>query len=138
MVRVNLIPPKKLADQHLIAEYAEMLMLVVYIKKHPELKNIPKRYCLGTGHQKFFKNKLRYLKKRHEQLIKEMKKRGFKPTKKLNLSKMPRSLIKDWKPSQKDEEIIKKRLRQKINLKPEFYTYYGKKKTKTFLMSLLK
>jgi len=74
MVRVNLINPGCLADQHLIAEYAEILMLVGYIKKHPEKDNIPARYTLKTGHMRFFKDKALYLKKRHEQLIKEMKK----------------------------------------------------------------
>lgn len=32
MARVNLIHLKKLADQHLIAEYSEILMLLVYEK----------------------------------------------------------------------------------------------------------
>ena len=138
MVRINLLPPKNLADQHLIAEYAEILMLVEYIRNYPELAGIPAKFCLGTGHQKFFKNKLKYLKKRHEQIRKEMKKRGFNPTKTVNLSKIPRFLIKDWRPNKKDKEIIKKRLRQKISLKPEFYRYYGKKKTKSFLIRLIK
>ena len=79
MVRVNLISPKKLTDQHLIAEYAEILILADYIKKYPKLENIPKNFCLGEGHQRFFKNKIKYLKKRHEELKKEMRNRNFKP-----------------------------------------------------------
>ena len=74
MVRVNLIPPRKLADQHLIAEYNEILMLLGYVRKYPMTEEIPKNYCLGKGHIKFFKNKLLYLKKRHENLKNEMKK----------------------------------------------------------------
>ena len=38
MVRINLIHPKKLADQHLIAEYNEILMLLGHVKKFPHLK----------------------------------------------------------------------------------------------------
>lgn len=86
MVRINLINPVKLADQHLIAEYDEILMLVAYIKKYPKIENIPKNYCLGKGHMTFFKNKMTYLKKRHEELKIEMKKRGFQINKTINLN----------------------------------------------------
>ena len=63
MVRINLINPKKLTDQHLIAEYNEILMLLGYVKKYPKLEKIPSKYNLGKGHMLFFKNKLKYLKK---------------------------------------------------------------------------
>ena len=66
IVRINLLNPHYLTDQHLVAEYLEIIMLVDYIKRNPELSNIPKKYCLGKGHMKFFKAKLVYLKKRHE------------------------------------------------------------------------
>ena len=78
MVRVNLISPKLLSDQHLIAEYNEILMLLGYVRKYPKLVGIPKDYCLGKGHILFFKDKLGYLKERHELLKKEMRIRGFK------------------------------------------------------------
>jgi deoxyribonuclease (pyrimidine dimer) len=64
MVRINIINPKYLTDQHLIAEYVEILMLLDYAKKNSPC-NIPKKYCLGKGHIKFFSNKVLYLKKRH-------------------------------------------------------------------------
>ena len=53
MVRINIIEPRKLADQHLIAEYNEILMLFGYVRKHPRRENIPERYLLGPGHIKF-------------------------------------------------------------------------------------
>ena len=57
MVRVNIINPKYLADQHLRAEYLEIIMLVTYVRKHPKIKKeLPKKYCLGTGHILFFKD----------------------------------------------------------------------------------
>ena len=37
-----ILNPKFLADQHLVAEYNEILMLVSYFKKFPEVKDIPK------------------------------------------------------------------------------------------------
>jgi hypothetical protein len=47
-------------------------------------------------------------------------------------------LIHDWKPSKEDIELIKKRLISKINLKPEFYRYYRRYRTKDFLIGLIK
>ena len=137
MVRVNLINPKNLSDQHLIAEYNEIIMLLGYVKKHPKLDKIPKQYALGTGHILFFKNKLKYLKKRHEQIKKEMKKRGFKADKTLNISRFSKEMQKDWRPTAKDKVIIKKRLIQRVKLKPDFHKYYRKKRTKKFLVDLV-
>lgn len=126
MVRINLIEPTRLADQHLIAEYNEILMLLGYVRKYPVPKNIPKEYCLGPGHIKFFKDKLNYLAKRHELLKKEMLKRGFKPLKKINLNEFDKTLRNDWKPSERDFKIIKQRLISKLKEKPGWYRYYGK------------
>ena len=86
MVRINLVPPKSLSDQHLVAEYDEILMLTAYIKKYPSLDQVPQKYCLGQGHMKFFKDKMVYLKKRHEELKIEMRKRNFQTNKTINLN----------------------------------------------------
>jgi len=138
MVRINLIDPRNLADQHLIAEYDEILMLLAYVKKYPKEDNIPIEYCLGKGHIRFFKNKLLYLKKRHELLKKEMKKRGFKAKKTIDLKQFPSKLVKDWKPKIKDIAIIKKRIIQRIIKKPRWYRYYKTNRSKKFLVDLIK
>jgi len=138
MVRINIINPKKLADQHLIAEYNEILMLLGYVRKYPEIKDVPESYCLGKGHIKFFKNKLFYLNNRHETLKKEMMKRGFRAEKNIDLNEFPRFLLGDWRASFKDKELIIERLKEKISQKPEYYNYYKKKKTKDFFINLLK
>lgn len=128
MVRVNLINPKYLTDQHLIAEYNEIFMLLAYIKKHPKLdEDQPKEFVLGKGHMKFFKDKLFYLKKRHDMLREEMKKRGFRATKIVKIENFPDKLKREWKPKEKDLEIIKKRIREKIRKKPDHYTYRRQK-----------
>ena len=116
MVRINLIHPRYLTDQHLIAEYNEILMLLGYVKKHSniEIENLPKEYKLGKGHILFFKNKLKYLKKRFNKIKKELQRRGFKPTKDVNLTYFNKNLRKNWKPRKRDKEKIKKRLKQKI------------------------
>ena len=138
MVRINLINPKNLADQHLIAEYNEILMLLGHVDKFPTIKNQPKQYCLGKGHINFFKDKIKYLKERHELIKKEMKNREFKISKTINLNKYNKEYRKNWKPEIKDKEIIKKRLIKKINLKPDYYRYGGEKKPKRFFVDLIK
>ncbi|MBN2458513.1 pyrimidine dimer DNA glycosylase/endonuclease V, partial [Candidatus Woesearchaeota archaeon] len=110
MVRINLINPERLSDQHLIAEYDEILMLFGYVKKYPRLGKTPHKYTLGKGHILFFKNKLKYLKKRHSLLKKEMKNRGFNARITIDLNQFDKKLIHDWKPSEESIEIIKKRL----------------------------
>ena len=68
-----------------------------------------------------------YLKNRHELLKKEMLKRGFRTDKTIDLKIYPRKLCKSWKPNTIDKRIIIKRLKEKIELKPSFYKYYGSK-----------
>ncbi|MFH1828775.1 MAG: pyrimidine dimer DNA glycosylase/endonuclease V [Nanoarchaeota archaeon] len=138
MVRINLIDPKKLSDQHLIAEYNEILMLLGYVRKHPETYEINHDYCLGKGHIRFFKDKLLYLNKRHELIKKEMKKRGFQRNKTIDIMEFPKELRGDWKPKMESFKIIKKRLREKIKLKPNYYRYYRINRTKHFFLDLLK
>ncbi|MFA6022559.1 MAG: pyrimidine dimer DNA glycosylase/endonuclease V [Candidatus Pacearchaeota archaeon] len=137
MVRINLINPKKLADQHLIAEYSEILILVANAKKYPNSK-IPKKYCLGIGHICFFKDKIIYLKNRHELLRKEMKKRGFKTNKQVLLKGFNKNQLNNWKPKKEDINIIKKRIIYKISLKPKYYRYYKIKRSQQFLKNLIK
>jgi len=138
MVRINIINPKNLADQHLIAEYLEILMLIEHARKYPKIENIPKDYCLGKGHITFFKNKLLYLKNRHELIKKEMESRGFKHAKTLSLKDFDKSQINDWHPKEKDKKIIRKRLTEKIKKKNNYYRYYKKPRTQSFLIKLVK
>ena len=139
MVRVNIINPKNLTDQHLIAEYKEIIMLIGYVKNNPgtSLDKIPKHYLLGSGHILFFKNKLGYLKNRFNKIKKEMKKRGFKANRNINISQFSEKLKKDWHASEKDKKIIKKRLIQRVKLKPKWYNYYRKNKPLKFYVDLI-
>lgn len=137
MVRINLINPKNLSDQHLIAEYNEILMLFAYIKKHSKLENIPLEYTLGKGHMKFFKNKVLYLSKRHKEIKKEMISRRFKAEKSLNINLVSLKNKKSWKPKKEDLDIIKERILYKLNKKPDYYRYKGEKKPVEFFKKLL-
>lgn len=138
MVRVNLITPAALSDQHLIAEYDEILMLIGYVRRYPLPLDIPNRYSLGKGHMKFFKDKLIYLKKRHETLKVEMRKRNFETNVTIDLSGFDKDLKNDWTPNEQDKKIIKQRIIEKIMKKPDYYRYYGKYKSPKFFIELIK
>lgn len=144
MVRINIISPKCLADQHLLAEYNEILMLFGYVKKYPALDGSePQLYTLGKGHIKFFKDKLLYLKNRHEKICVEMARRGYYPTKTIDLSIYPKELINDWFPFITDYDIIRDRICEKLQYKfiteqnPHFYTYERQHHDLQFFIELL-
>lgn len=66
MTRINCsIPPKNLTDQHLIAELKELPRIFTAVNKRIEkgisFNDIPSEFTLGTGHCKFFYNKLKFL-----------------------------------------------------------------------------
>jgi len=137
MVRINLIEPPKLSDQHLIAEYNEILMFFGHVRKFPEIKNKPEKYTLGKGHINFFKDKLKYLKIRHELIKKEMKIRGFRTEKNISIKEFGSKHKKLWLPTKEDLIIIKKRIKERIGMKPNFYRHYGEKKSNNFFHKLL-
>lgn len=137
MVRINLIDPRYLSDQHLIAEYNEMLMLLGQLRKYPNMEGCGE-YCLGKGHIRFFRDKLSYLKKRHGLLKEEMRKRGFKARKTADISKFPKSLRNQYSPDRKALSIIKKRLVEKLTKKKGFYRYHGRKRDEEFLVGLIR
>ena len=130
MTRINLIDPSELTDQHLIAEYREIFMVGGSLKRTLVSKNgyqeskVPKRYTLNAGHVYFFYNKGQYLDKRYQELIKEMKKRGFKPDKTRTFPKeifVKNGLYNDWIPNSEDYKLIRQRIEEKIKIKPEWY-----------------
>ena len=130
MTRINLIEPSELTDQHLIAEYREIFMVGGSLKRTLVSKNgyqkskVPKKYTLNAGHVYFFYNKGQYLDKRYQQLIKEMKKRGFKPDKTRIFPKeifIENGLYNNWIPNPEDYKLIRQRIEEKIKMKPKWY-----------------
>lgn len=138
MVRVNIIDVKKLTDQHLVAEFDEIFMLVSYFKRYPALVNIPVKFCLGTGHMKFFKDKILYIQKRHELIRREMLRRGFNPVARIDYKGLPRLLFNNWKPSKDDRDLIKSRLLERIKAKPSYYRHFGEVKSYSFWKEKIK
>ena len=132
MTRINLVNPRELSDQHLVAEYREIFMvgssLQRSIKSKKWLKtknNIPDDFTLNKGHVTFFYNKGMYLDKRYTLLVSEMKRRGMNPDpkRKFKKSQWPKYLYNDWKPNNKDIKVIRQRIDEKIKLKPDWYRY---------------
>lgn len=137
-MRINIIAPRYLTDQHLIAEYNEMLMATKSLERNQNVNSIiPDKFCLGTGHINFFKNKITYLKIRHEQLKTEMRKRGFAARHSIHSEIFPDKFMNDWKPNQEDKKVIVKRIYSRILMKPDWYRYHGKKYDKFFYLELL-
>ena len=130
MTRINIISVSELYDQHLIAEYREITMVPAALKRTLSSKKgldeskIPINYTLNKGHVYFFYNKGEYLFKRYQQIIDEMKKRGFKPDIKRKFPKdifINNNLYNDWEPSLEDFKIINERIESKIKAKPNWY-----------------
>lgn len=84
---------------------------------------------MGTGHVKFFYDKLWFLAQRLESLIWECQKRGFKITfrEKIDLSQFPIELQKNFVPSEADLAISWQRIKEKLDQKSDFYTFYGER-----------
>ena len=130
MTRINIIPVDQLYDQHLIAEYREITMVPAALKRTLNSKNgldlskIPNQYTLNKGHVYFFYNKGKYLDIRYNQIVKEMKNRGFTPDPNRSFPKdifIENNLYKNWSPTFRDCQIIKKRIDSKIKEKPNWY-----------------
>ena len=117
MTRINVgINPKELIDKHLLAEHREIKRIPNLIKKGKfSLENQPKEFKLGSGHVKFFYDKLLFLKKRYELLYNECVNREF------NVqyygdswNNIPIKFMNDYIPNNNDIKIIKERILEKI------------------------
>lgn len=129
MTRVNLVDPKYLSDQHLMAERLELSWIPGSAERsyHSKrgLHTVPS-YRLGEGHVSFFHDKLGYIEKRFHLLTEEMKRRGMKPKMEFVGLHCPTDMNKDYAPTADALTIIKKRIHEKLMMKPEWYRYYGK------------
>ena len=132
MTRINLVDPSELSDQHLVAEYREIFMVGSSLQRslksknwEKTLANIPKKYTLNKGHVTFFYNKGKYLYKRYELLIEEMKNRGMNPDseRKFKTEQWPEELFNDWEPEPDDYKVIRARIKEKIEMKPDWYRF---------------
>jgi deoxyribonuclease (pyrimidine dimer) len=134
-MRCNLVLPKLLTDQHLFAEYRELKMIVPALRrslKHHTidevLNDIPSTFTLGKGHMKFWYNKLLYLSERHRDIQIELINRqyNFKPFSLLHdTDDLNSQFFKLWTPTNTDLNVIQARIVDRIQIKLNWYRYYG-------------
>lgn len=129
-MRINVIEPEFLLDQHLMAEYNEFAMLISSVKRSKASKNgitgIPEVYTLGAGHGKFFYDKRNFIISRYDRLKEELVKRGFNlnPHRVLNFDELMNH--GEWTPTNKDNLINLKRIFERFILKKSWYRFYRK------------
>lgn len=115
MTRISAtIKPEELCDQMLIAEHREIVRIPNMIKSGKAIiKDIPQDFRLGSGHVKFFYNKLSYLQQRYVKLYFECCNRGFNVQDySMSFCDVPFELWDDWKPN---EAIVRPMLVERIN-----------------------
>jgi len=118
MTRINVgIPPAELVDSHLMAEHREIKRIPNCINKgRYNLENQPRLFKLGTGHVKFFYDKLFYLKRRYNELYTECIKRGFNVQDYSGAwEDTPKHLMNDYTPTERDRIIIRQRIQERLN-----------------------
>ncbi len=110
MTRINCVPPGELSGPHLVAEYRELPRVFALASKAAQRGSFsqPDRYTLGKGHMLFFYTRLAYLERRHQELVTEMKRRGYKPSfngvRREQFPTIPDEFWNDWQP---DEEALR-------------------------------
>lgn len=73
MTRINLIDPVVMTKKQLIAEYRELPRIPNRIYKYGKpYKNVPPNFRMGSGHESFFGDKLKFLRRRHFQIKEEI------------------------------------------------------------------
>jgi hypothetical protein len=116
MTRINLVPPEELTQQHLIAEYKELPRV---FKKARRCNNPPDSYRMGTGHMKFFYDKLEFLIKRQQSLVDECLKRGYNiqhtDVESLRDLVEDKSLFNDYEPTPEALAISRARIQDRLD-----------------------
>jgi len=117
MTRINVgVGPRELPDKMLLAEHREITRIPNAIKKGrtKNFDNLPPTFCLGTGHVRFFYDKLRYLAIRYSAIHAECRRRGFNVTDKTTaFHSLPAQLMGNYIPTETDRALIVARIESK-------------------------
>jgi len=137
MTRINVIDPAQLTDQHLMAEYRELPMVMGSLRRTVRSKNgwqlakVPLQYTLNKGHVYFFTNKKQFLWNRFNILVEELRYRGY------NLNPSNRTIdwsVFDevpqihWEPTPACIEVNAERIRLRISQKPDWYRWTNRQR----------
>lgn len=117
MSRINAgIPPKELTDKHLIAEHREIKRIPNIIRKGKlSGTGAPQEFTLGTGHVKFFYDKLGYLLERYKALHTECLRRGFNVQDYSSAWEgLPPELMNNYTATPRDRKIVRTRIAERL------------------------
>lgn len=133
--------PRLLVDYHLNAEMMEIPMVLGSLRYwgYQIKSDIPPAFKLGPGHMNFLKTKLVYLKRRHDEVYKEVLRRGFKNNKsRVDLDDIPEQFLGDWNPTLEDSKRLRIRLHQRLMAKANnFWKYERRKLTQDELIEVV-
>lgn len=127
MTRINVVPPKELHNKHLMGEIHEITRVFGLVRKaqerginkynFKEKLNPPDTYTMGTGHVKFFYNKLDFIKDRYQKLCYESWNRGYKVVM-IDPDSLGAGLRKEWyndyTPDDNALNINRERIRERM------------------------
>lgn len=118
MSRINVgIPVSELHRKHLLAEHREIVRIPNMIKSgKAKVVNIPEKFVLGTGHVKFFYNKLKYLHKRYLELhARCLEKKYGVADYSAAFDNLPPHLYNDYTPTESDIALLRERIADRIS-----------------------
>jgi hypothetical protein len=116
MTRINTgIRACELPDKLLLAELREIKRIPNVISRgNYRMENIPEQFTLGTGHVKFFYNKLEYLLERYNELRDEAIERGFNVSDFTDAwSNVPINLMNNYQETLRDRSLLIERIHEK-------------------------
>jgi hypothetical protein len=116
MTRINTgIYAKELPDKLLLAELREIKRIPNLIRQGKyNMKGQPSEFTLGTGHVKFFYDKLQYLLDRYNSLRWEALYRGFKVSDWTEAWEgVPEELMNNYTETNRDRQMLIERIREK-------------------------
>lgn len=106
----------ELCDAHLIKERVELVRIPNAVRTGKAvIKDIPKQFTLGTGHVKFFYDKMGYLHQRYTELTNECIARGFNITDfSDSFEGISPSLWKNYNETAQDRKIVVQRVNERL------------------------
>jgi deoxyribonuclease (pyrimidine dimer) len=113
MTRINCVPAAELCRQHLVAEYRELprVFKLAEAAAHRGQVQAPDDYTLGPGHVKFFYTRLGYCRRRFQELVAELLRRGYHPQyTSCPAVEVPAGWHQDWQPTAANLQLNRQRL----------------------------
>ena len=149
-MRINLVLPSDLADQHLFAEWREIKMAPQMLRRSLKtqsineiLKKIGPTYTLNKGHGYFFFDKMTWLANRYTELTYELINRDYNITEHSTLDiffkDIPAEFTLDtWQSTIPEVAVNIERINLRISERPNWYKHYGDVKSPEYFAALYK